>query len=369
MNDFTDDRNFLYTQTATFHTLDDMNSEAKQMLQEKEKELESYRATVTEAEEMLSKLQKEVREKTEELHSLQNYNPEEEEEKVRQAFYKEIDDLKEKQANEIREIRLKHEEELSLLRSDFERSLSDAEQWNEKHSSIAYQQKLEELKDINNQTQAARLQLNTLTFTQKSAVSTIPVDEQQKANSFTIAELETQISELTSLSREELRTAASKVDELVASVEIRKEEHKNELKKLEIEISKRKEIYKEHFETLKQQFKLEEETIQKEIDAHINRTFNIENLIDHIGKHHEVQVSSINKDIDTIRRSILTPKDDLRHSYDSLRFTVRESQRLSDECHSMDDETRIIDQELFQLEIENKSLSKELKRLTRQMKI
>ena len=369
MNDFDDDKNFIYTQTATFHTLDDMNSEAKQMLQEKQKELDSYRSTVMEAEELLSKLQKEVREKEAELQSLKNYDADDEEEKIRQSFIIEVDELKEKHANEIREIRLRHEDEMSRLRSDFERSLSEAEQWNEKHSSIAYQQKLEELNDLNKQTQAARIQLNTVTFHQRRAPSTIPVDEQQKANVLAIAELETQISELTSLTREEMRTSMSKVEELLESIEYRKEEHRSELHKLEIEITKRREIYKEHFETLKQQFKLEEETIQKEIDAHINRTFSIEDLMDHIGKHHEVQVSSVNKDIDTIRRSILTPKNNLRHSYDSVRSTVRETQRLTDECQMMDDETKIIDQELYQLEIENKSLAKELKRLTRQMKL
>ncbi|OHT09421.1 hypothetical protein TRFO_21651 [Tritrichomonas foetus] len=337
------------------------------MLDQKQQEIENFSKTVAEAEELLSKLQEEIREKEALLDDLES-NDSDSDFQIQNEFDKEIENLIERQNKEISDLQMRHEDEMNQLKLEFEQTLNNAEKWANKHAEIIYQEKVKELNEINQQSTKAKFTLNEATFTKRGPRSIRALDELQKSNSNQIADLETQISELSAIAREEARNAKAEIDECVTSIELRKESQASELRNLQIEASKRSETYKSHIETLKEQFLIEEQTIQNEIDALQARTLNIEGLIDQIGRHHEIQTSSVTSDIETIRRSIGSENTNLRHSYDSnYRSTIRETHNLFRECQKIEEETALLDREMLQLDEENKQLKKDLKKLAFQM--
>ena len=353
---------------AQFSQLSDMNFEAQLMLEKKKKEIEQFSKTVEKAEEMLSKLLEEVREKTSQLEALNDEISLNESNNLNgvtnSLFENELEKLNAKNAKELRKIQKKHEEEMRQLKADFQNAINSAQEWANRHTDISYQEKVRELNQLNQKSKAAKLHLNELTFTKNGVRVSRAVDEIQKANSLKIAELETQISELTSLTREEIRSTKAKIDECAATIELRKSEHAANVQKLQSEASRLTGSYKARIEALKQQYLAEEEKIQSEIDSQLARVARTENLIDQIGRHHEVQLLSVNQDIQTIKEAIQYVDQGLRHSYDSnVRNTIRETQRLLYEIQKMDEESSIVDEELLKLEKENRQLNKEIKRM------
>lgn len=352
------------TQYMQFNNLLDANNEARNMLRQKQEEIEKYNATISEAENMLSLLKEQVNEKQIELDTIKN-DSDVNKESSQQKYQQKILQLKENQAKEIEEIIQSHEEEINALRADFEQTLRESEQWNEKHSSIAFQKKLDELHQLHEQEHETKVQLNHLSLT-KSPISN-QMNHQQARNLETIAELEIQISELSAIVREEIRVARTKVDECILTVDLRKQEHETEIQKLQNELKQRSETYRNHVSALTQQYRYEEESMENDIRSHLNRMTNTENIIAQVGKYHEVQTKTVFGDIDIARKTILTPKNDLRNSYDSIKSLVRESAHLNNEIFKIKSEERLIDTEIAELSKENQSLLKQIKSLKREM--
>lgn len=352
---------FNTTKRPAFTSLQEMNKEALQMLSQKQSELDAYTATVADAEEILSQLQKEVQAKQAELEAL---NVSELEDNESSILEHDLADLDAKYAKEIEEIRIKHEEEVNALRADFQQTLQEAEQMANRHSEIALQEKLKELNELKQQAQNAKFQLNEMTYIQTKSRTSKALNEAQRNSSDQIVQLERQISELTAITREEMRDARAKIDECVAAVELRRRNHADELKRLQAEAEQRNEKYSAHLQALREQFDLEKATLQQNIDAIIKRSDNTESIINQLGKHQDTQLSIVNNDIETMKKSLSASPTNNKNSIDSTRNSIRESQRLVIECKNIDDEVKLIDNEINQLEDENKILRKELKRLS-----
>ena len=352
---------FNKTKKPTFSSLQEMNKEAQQMLAQKQAELDAYTATVADAEEILSQLQKEVQAKQSELESL---NASELEDNESSILEHDLSELDAKYAKEVEEMRIKHEEEINALRADFQQTLQEAEQMANRHSEIALQEKLKELNELKQEAQNVKFQLNEMTYIRTQSRTSKAIDQAERNSSDQIVQLERQISELTAITREEMRDARAKIDECVAAVELRHENHAAELERLQNEANQRNEKYAAHLQALKEQFELEEATIRQNIDAINKRSENTKNIIDQLGKHQDIQLSMVNNDIETMKKSLSETPTNNRKSLNSARNSIRESQRLAIECKNIDDEVRMIDNEINQLELENKTLRKELKRLS-----
>lgn len=352
---------FNKTTKPAFSSLQEMNKEAQQMLSQKQAELDAYKATVADAEEILAQLQKEVQSKQAELESLNTTELEDNESSILEH---DLADLDAKYAKEIEEMRVKHEEELNALRADFQQTLQEAEQMANRHSEIALQEKLKELNELKQEAQNAKFQLNELTYIQTKSRTSKAIDEAERNSSDQIVQLERQISELTAITREEMRDARAKIDECVAAVELRRENHAAELKRLQNEADQRNEKYSAHLQALRQQFELEKATLQQNIDAINKRSDNTESIINQLGKHQDTQLSIVNNDIETMKKSLSESPLNTKKNFNSARNSIRESQRIAIECRNIDEEVKLIDNEINQLEGENKSLRKELKRLS-----
>jgi chromosome segregation ATPase len=210
----------------------------------------------------------------------------------------------------------------------------------------------------------AKRQLNELTFVKNRSKTSRFVDSNQKNNAEQISRLEEQISELTALTREELRDARAKIDECVAAVELRRQSHAAELKRLDDEAAQRNERYQAHVSALREQYELERATIEQQIQAAEGRAANTEKIIEKLEQHHQTQLREVLGDMETMRKSSESPAKKNRQNAESMRAIVRESQRLADECRGVEEETRVIDAEIDELENENRDLRQELTRLS-----
>jgi chromosome segregation ATPase len=350
------------TSQVKFTALEEMNHEGLVLLRQKEAELKQYTETVARAEQILTQLQQQIQEKTSELESITG---DEEDPQSQQAeIERELAELDAKHQQEIEALKAKHDDELATLRADFEQTLEESRQWAARHAEIALQEKLDELQQLKAEAKEAKRQLNELTFVKNRSKATRFVDSNQKDNAEQISRLEEQISELTALTREELRDARAKIDECVAAVELRRQSHAAEIKRLDDEAAQRNERYQAHLSALREQYELERLTIEQQIQAAEGRAANTEKIIEKLEHHHQTQLKEVLGDMETMRRSFGSPAKRNKQNAESMRAIVREAQRLADECKGVEEETRVIDAEIGELENENRDLRQELARLS-----
>ena len=347
---------------ARFSSLEDMNNEAQAILNSKKEELTQYQQVVADAERILSKLNAEIEQKTSFLQQLQeNEHTDEDEIEAQQAEH-ELALLQQKHEEEIQKIKAQHEEEMHTLQSDFQQTLTEAENWANRHGQIALQEKMEELESLRREAEATKRQLDEVTFITSRTQASKESENDQKKNAQEISALENQISELTSITREEMRDSRAKIDETLAAIELRRVSHEAELKRLDEEIAQRKESYDQHIEAIKQQYANERQTVEQSIQSENNKAENTERIIKQLEKHHEAQLSQVLGDIETMRRSTGTGGAKPKQSIEEMRATVRDNQKIADEIRALDDEIRMVNEEIKSLEDENRDLKQELLR-------
>ena len=347
---------------ARFSSLEDMNNEAQAILNSKKEELTQYQQVVADAERILSKLNAEIEQKTSFLQQLQeNEHTDEDEIEAQQAEH-ELALLQQKHEEEIQKIKAQHEEEMHTLQSDFQQTLTEAENWANRHGQIALQEKMEELESLRREAEATKRQLDEVTFITSRTQASKESENDQKKNAQEISALENQISELTSITREEMRDSRAKIDETLAAIELRRVSHEAELKRLDEEIAQRKESYDQHIEAIKQQYANERQTVEQSIQSENNKAENTERIIKQLEKHHEAQLSQVLGDIETMRRSTGTGGGKPKQSIEEMRATVRDNQKIADEIRALDDEIRMVNEEIKSLEDENRDLKQELLR-------
>lgn len=347
---------------AQFMSLEEMNKEAQAMLNAKQEELTQYQNVVADAERILSKLNAEIEEKTAILQNLQNQQRSDEEEYEQQQAEQQLALLQQKHEEEINKIKQQHEDEMHNLQSDFQQTLTEAENWANRHSQIALQEKMEELEALRREAESTKRQLDEVTFMTTRTQASRESENDQKKNAQEISALENQISELTSITREELRDSRAKIDETLAAIELRRVSHEAELKRLDEEIAQRKECYDQHIEAIKQQYANERQTVEQSIASANAKAENTENIIKQLENHHEAQLKQVLDDIETMRRSTGMAGSRPKQSIDEIKSTVRENQKIADECRALDEEIRMVEEEIKSLEDENRDLKQELLR-------
>jgi chromosome segregation ATPase len=346
---------------ATISSLDDMNSEGLSLLRQKQKELNEYTDSVAKAEEYLAQLQTIIQAKVAELESISGLD---DDQRTQQATIDaQLTGLASKHQEQVRQMKAEHEAELNSIHRDFAQTLDESRQWATRHCEIAVQEKLDEAAQLKAAAKEAKRHLNELTFVKNRATASRLIDAAQKKDADQIARLEEQISELTAVTREEIRDARAKIEECIAAVQLRRTAHARELQRLENEASERNERYQEHLTVLGEQYELERATIEQQIGTAETRAASTEQVIERLEKHHEAQLREVLGDMETVRKSYGLPEKKNRQQADALRQLVKESQDIAEECRTVEEEMRLIDQEVEQLESENRELVRETNRL------
>lgn len=367
------------TKPANITELEEMNKEADMMLKQKEKELQSYTDAVKEADNILRQLQKIVASKTAELASITK--PDENAETDRFAVEEEIEKLEAEHQKEMQRLQDQHTNEMIALKADFQNTLNEAENWSNRHAEIALQEKMNELEKLKQEAIEAKQKLNETTFLRSRSSSYNNGQNNSKSSNLLtqktvadqIAKLEEQLSELTSVTREELRDSRAKIDECVAAIELRRQSQAAEIRRLEDEIKQRQERYANHIAAVKEQFQLERQTLEQSIEVTSNRGTNTEKIISQLEQHHEAQLSEVLNDIESMQKSIENSGNKANSNAASVRSVIREIQQLMEEKSGIIEETKMIENEIQELDDENESLKKELNilrsRLTKSQKI
>ena len=221
---------------------------------------------------------------------------------------------------------------------------------------------MEELEALRREAEATKRQLDEVTFMTTRTQASKQTENAQKSNAEEISALENQISELTSITREELRDSRAKIDETLAAIELRRVSHEAELKRLDEEITQRKESYDQHIEAIKQQYANERQTVEQSIASANAKAENTEKIIKQLERHHEAQLNQVLGDIETMRRSTGMSGSKPKQSIEEMRATIRDNQKIADECRGLDDEIRMVNEEIRSLEEENRDLKQELLR-------
>ena len=90
-------------------------------------------------------------------------------------------------------------------------------------------------------------------------------------------------------------------------------------------------------------------------------------------QHHEAQLSEVLNDIEYMQKSIENSGNKSNSNAASVRYVIREIQKLMEEKSGIIEETKMIENEIQELDDENESLKKELNilrsRLTKSQKI
>ena len=226
--------------------------EAQSVLSQKSQVIDQYNAQIEEAEKELAQLKADYEAKSillQQLESEENSDIDQQEDLNDES---EIDRLKLDHEAEILEIKARHEDEIQTLQLNFTKALKEAESWAEQHADTillgkkaeleALTQELELMKTTFNEDAFSRTQSRTRLYQQSKT--------QSMQNAQRISELDSQLSELSAITREELREVRGKIDECFVSVDIREREHKNEIEKYEKEIKNRETRFNAHIATI-----------------------------------------------------------------------------------------------------------------------
>jgi hypothetical protein len=337
---------------ATIFTLEEMNVEGLTLLREKQKELQEYTDSVAKAEEYLAHLQTIIQSKTSEFKSLSGAD-----EDQQRSLDPQLAELASQHQEQVRQMKAEHDAELTLIRRDFAQTLEESRQWAARHCEIALQEKLDEAARLKAAVKEAKGRLNETTFVKHRAAALWWIDTEQ------VARLEQQISELTAITREEIRDACAKIDECVAAIELRRTGHARELQRLENEAAQRSERYDEHLAVLREQYELESTMIEQKIAGTGARAAKTEQIIERLERHHEAQLKEVLGDMETMKKSSGLVNKKNRQQVGTLRQLIKQSQDVADQCRRIEEEMQIIDQEVEMLNSENRELSHETDRL------
>lgn len=343
-----------------FSVINDMNTEAEKLLSQKKRELKAYKATIASAEEKIRELQSMVEERQSILSSIQ-FEDEEEIREEREMFERESQILEDEQRFEIQRLKEKHEEEMNNLSLDFQKTLSESENWSKRHAKIALQEKITQANQMKQEISQLKNQLNDTIFLKRSKPKNT-MNEVQKKIVLEAAKLEKQISEITALTREEMRDSRTKIDECITAVELRKQKFAAEIRRLEDEYQKRNEKYEAHIKALSEQYSLEKSRIEQAITSANQKAEKTEMIIKQIEQHHDAQLSEVLNDIEQTRKSLTLAKS-AKQSEGAMRSIVRNTQMINDKCKGVQKEISLINNELVELDDENRALSQELAKL------
>ena len=342
-------------------TLERLHSEAREILEQKAREIQDYNKVVTEAEEELAVLQAELKQKAAFAAECEARNSTERQEDNTKL----IEDIKVEQQAEIERAEEKHRHELQKLQKQMQESLKTSEEWAEQRASVVLMEKTQELEEARKQLEQARKESEKSVFT--AAQSRTEVYQQSKAvsmmNTQRLQLLEAQVSEITSITREELRDIKAKITDCLSAVDIKRKEHKVEEDRYEHELQEREHKYNSHLEMLREQFATEKERMEQAVQASQTKNENIQRILRQIERQNEKQLQTTLKDTERMKNTIYQTRAREIDDQGETRAFLTRINTIERECHQTEQEIQMVEQETKELLQENRLLKSELAKL------
>lgn len=341
--------------------LEQLHQEAKEILEQKAREINEYNRVIGETEAELAQVQQELRSKSQIAATYEENNARD----VRVDHSETIATIEAEQQAEMDKLQARHKREMDKLQKDMQKSLHEAESWAEHHAEVilmekntqleALRRKVDEARQISDQAAFSKTQSRTNLYQQSKTASLM--------NSKRMQYLESQVGEITAVTREELRDMRAKIDECLAAVQIRNREHKIEADRYEHEISEREHQYNSHLQILAEQFTCERQRLEQAVVASTAKNDNLQNILKQLEKQHERQLQTTLKDIVRMKTSIYQTKTRQTDEQDEIRTYMSQINSIQRECEQTEQEIQLIERERQELLSENRDLKTELSKL------
>jgi len=331
-------------------SIEDLHNESNAILSQKQAEIEELRESIHNAEEELRTLVLSVNQ-VETLFM----NLEDKAKKSREILDHNDNDSFLHENEEIAQIKLKNDEEYNTLKAQFAKSLEDSGKWIEKHLEIVKMEKKIQLEEA----QKELIHMKSLTNETKLISSSKKSMFSQDAKSVSIMNsqraqfLETQLSELSSIMREEMREIRSKIDECLSSIDIRQLEYQNEYARYEKEIQEREGKYQAHLQSLVDTYEEEKKKYGVLITAAQSKAEGMEKMIKQLEKKNNYQTNVTMKDFEKLKSTIYSTRINNESMKNERQTGIKEYHDTEKECYEMEYEIKIIQNEIDELSDEN----------------
>lgn len=343
--------------------LEKIHAEAKSMLAQKAAEITELNGVIEKAEEQLKAVKAELMAKSTEMAQYQD----DDEDENNNNFHEQqiIEKVREEQEIELRQILAKNEKELNQMKLDYQKSLQEAEDWATRHAKSVASEKSAQLDQLRKEVEQMKAAQADAKFAAQQ--SRTKMYQQSKdvtfQNSQRIQYLEAQLSEIVSITREEMRDIRAKIEESLAAIEIRRKEHANEIAKYEHELSEREIRYNEHWQALQEQHAAEKQRVEQSVAESGKKTENLQKILKQLEKQHTQQLETTLKDIETMKHSIYKSRTKNEEQMAETKTYIAQTQSIHRECKQIEQEIAIIENELQELNAENQDLRMEIAQL------
>lgn len=345
--------------------LEEIYNEAKSILNLKNKQIDELYKKIKFEEQTIFALKDEYKRKQEEYKNIKTDGSKFDEEDIERQI-KLCKDLNEEEMNNI--IR-KHEEQIELYKLQFSKSLKDAEKWSQDHINAIHLEKqaeLESLKtDLHYMKEKERLVSNEHESDKKHMLSTKRQATVQSSNRANF--LETQLTELTSTTREELKLVKAKIEEVLTTISLREKEHEMEIMKYKDEIAKREQSYKESICSNDSENKTKVKLYKEQIEITRKNVENLATLLKEMERYHSKQLEKTMKDSENMKSTIYQARSKLGLTTTQAHEAIDKTSIFELKTQEMEQEIKIIDVELKELNDENSSLKIELEKLSKEL--
>jgi hypothetical protein len=343
------------TEGRTLSSLSELNQEGLQLFERKKAELRQYGSVIDDAEQTLTSLKQTLQKQQAQLAELSAAR---EDDIDHASADQELDELENEHARTIRELEAKHREEFSTLKAELDETLEAARAWGAHHSAIVLERKQTELEAAKKLEVETKQRLTELSLASRRP-GTRTNDRQSIEAQARIANLEQRISEITAITREEMREARAQIEESVVAVETRRQQNAAETARLEAERDSRDEKYDAVLSALQEQYDATKASLEQAIEATHQRTINTQRMIEQLSEHHQSQLTVVMDDMLMVKKTSIESK-----MQDApLREILRQTEALREEKRAIVDELALVRREITDLDDENAILKRELAKL------
>ena len=280
---------------------------------------------------------------------------------------KELEELKAKNDSELQKLLAANEEEVNQLEETYQKQLKEAENWAEQHADQILIEKQQEHRQLQNELESLKAKLADTEF--MTTRTKFQLLEESRTTSMSndqkIRYLESQLSDLSSLMRDEIRAIRGKIEQTVASYDARTREHQIEVDRYENEINARNEKYESHIEALQQQYDREIAKYETAINTSERKYNQMQKIMKQLEKQHEKQVSVAIKDNEKIRTTIYTLRTKDNPDLEFTRTIMSMSALKEQQIQQMENDLKYDDEEIKELMMENKDLEQQIAKFNR----
>lgn len=342
--------------------LEKLHAEADSLLTQKSQEITQLNEQIDEAEQNLLSIKAELARQIKENTS---QNIEEEVQIDTGIFQQEIADLNSLHEEEIQRLQEEHDKKMKEMTEQFDKAIESAKAWAVSHSDQIAADKQAQLEEMQRSLESLKSSTteNISTMSKNKYASLQESKRASFLNQQRIKLLESQISELTAITREETRDIKLKIDECLTAIELRSREHQSEIEKYEKEMSEREAKYKEHIANVLDQYAVENKRMESSIAATTSQVEYLPRLLKQIEKQGDAHYQTSIKDLEKVKSTLSRTQTQDERDQMEVKKTIIQYQSIQRDQRKIEQEIVEIDAEINQLNRENETLRSELNRL------